>query len=57
MSFLKLNEANTIDECIDILFQSVSSGVLAIMYEIIVWRTAKLFEFINGLEDIINESE
>lgn len=54
---LSLNDANTLDECTDILLKSVSIGVCGILYEIIVWNTSKLFEFIKSLADTVNESE
>lgn len=52
-----LTEANTFDERIDILFQSISFAVCLIDYIIIVWKTSKLVKFINSLTDAINESE
>lgn len=54
---LTLNTANNFDECTDILFRSVSLGVCGILYEIIVWNTAKLLEFIDSLAETIKESE
>lgn len=54
---LTLNEADTFDECTDILYRSVSIGTSTILYVIIVWKTAKLFEFINALANIVNTSE
>lgn len=54
---LSFNEANTFDECIDILYRSVSIGICGIIYEIIVWRTSKLFGIIDSLADTVNASE
>lgn len=51
------NQADSYDEYIDILFQSVSIGACAIPYVIIVWKTPILFEFINCLADTVNTSE
>lgn len=54
---LTLTSESSFDECTDILFRSVSLGVVGILYEIIVWNTAKLFEFIDSLADTVKESE
>lgn len=54
---IMLKEAHTFDEYTDILFRSVSGGTCGIFYEIIVWKTPKLLEFINSLEDTVNTSE
>lgn len=52
-----IEEAETYDECADILFQSISIGVCCIVYVIIIWKTSILFEFIERLDDTIKESE
>lgn len=57
LTVLSLTEADTFDECTDILFRSVSAGVCGIIYEIIVWKTSKLYGFVNNLADAVNESE
>lgn len=54
---ISLNEAKTFDESTDILFRSVSTGTCTILYVIIAWKTSKLYEFINGVEDIVKTSE
>lgn len=54
---ISLNEAKTFDESIDISFRCVSNSACDIVYAIIVWKTSKLFEFINSLADIVKESE
>ena len=57
LSALTINEMNTFKEYTDIVFRSVSIGVCGILYEIIVWKTSKLFKFINNLEDTVNTSK
>ena len=52
-----INEANTFDEYTDILFRSVSMATCGILYEIFVWKTTNLVEFINSFEDIIKASK
>lgn len=54
---LSLNDAKSFSESSGILFRSVAIGVCNILYAIIVWKTSKLLEFINGLDDTITESE
>lgn len=54
---LSLNDAKAFEECIDILFRSVSIGTGAIFYGIVVWKTSELFEFINSLADTVRASE
>lgn len=51
------NESNTFDERTNILFQSVTFTVCAILYAIIVWKTSKLITFINSSVDIVKASE
>lgn len=50
-------EANTFDESMNILFQSVGIYVCGTFYAIMVWSTSKLFELINHLADTVKESE
>lgn len=52
-----LNEANGFDMHTNILFRSFSIGTCGILYEIIVWKTSQLFEFIDSSADIIGSSE
>lgn len=52
-----LNETNTFEEGTDIFFRIISIGSFGIIYEIIVWKTSKLFEFINSLAGIVQASE
>lgn len=52
-----LHEASSFVECTDILLTSVSMGTLAVVYEIIVFKTSKLFDFINDSADIVGERE
>lgn len=52
-----LNEAETFDECIDVLIRSTSVGTIGVLYSIIVWKTSILFEFIKSLADVVEESE
>lgn len=54
---ISINEANTFDDYMDVLFRSVSMGACGIIYEIIVWKTTKLFEFINILAETVSNSE
>lgn len=54
---LLLTEVDTFDERTDTLFRTSSLIVCGIFYAIIVWKTPKLFEFINRLSDIVSESE
>lgn len=51
------NQANSFDECTDILFKTVSTGVWSVLYEMVVWKTSKLLEFVNNLANNVNESE
>lgn len=57
LSAISMKDAKTDDERTDILFQSVSIGICCIVYVIIIWKTTILFDFIDGLDDTINESE
>lgn len=50
-----LGKASTFDECVDILFQSVSLGTCGIIYVIIVWKASKLFQFIDNLANTVDE--
>lgn len=52
-----ITEANSFDERTDICFKSVSIGLCCIVYVMIVWKTSILFEFIDNLDETINESE
>lgn len=52
-----LDETNTFDDFTDISFRCVSNSACNLVYAIIVWKTAKLFEFINCLADIVKLSE
>lgn len=52
-----LNEANSFDERMDIYFQYFSASGCGIIYEVIVSKTPKLFEFINNLAETVNKSE
>lgn len=54
---ISLNEANTFDECTDIVFRSVSIGTCGIFYGIIVWKTSKLFELVNSLAETVKPSK
>lgn len=51
------NDTDTFDEHIDILFRSISIGTSNIIYGIIIWKSSKLFEFINILAEIVKASE
>lgn len=57
LTAVPLKEANTFNESTNILYQIVSNGSCAIVYEIIVWKTVELIEFINGLANIVEASE
>lgn len=52
-----LNESNTFDERTNILFQSVTFTVCAMIFLIIVWKTSNLSQFINSSVDIVEASE
>lgn len=54
---IMLNEANTFDECTDILFRTVSTATCGLVYLIIVCKTSKLFKFINDIAETVNKSE
>lgn len=54
---LSLDETVSFDERTYFLFHSFSQGICGIIYEIIVWRSSKLFEFIDILADMVKESE
>lgn len=51
-----LTEVNTFVECTDILFRSVTISSFGMIYEIIVSRTNKLFEFINRVDETVQTS-
>lgn len=51
-----LNETNTFQECTDIFFRVISIGSFGIIYEIIAWKTLKLFEFIHNLAHTVQAS-
>lgn len=57
VSLASLNDTNTFSESTDILFHSVSQGFCGLIYEIIVWKTTEINEFINSLDDTINRRE
>lgn len=57
LTTLSINDANTFDECTDIMFRSISAGVCGLIYAAIVWKTSKLYEFINILNVTVQESE
>lgn len=57
LNAMLLNEADTFDDYTNILFRSVSIGTCGIFYAIIIWKTAKLCEFIDSLADTIKESK
>lgn len=52
-----LIEVDSFGERTDILFRAASIGVCGVLYTIIICQTPKLFDFIQSLEDIVNESE
>lgn len=54
---ISLNEAESFDELTDTVFRSVSISVCGIFYVIIVWKTSKLFEFIDNLDETVKTSE
>lgn len=52
-----LKDANTFDECTDILFKSVSIGACSTTYAIVVWKSSILFEFVNHVSEIVKLRE
>lgn len=57
LSMSSLNEAHTFGESIDIFLHSLSQSFAGMIYVMIVRKTSEIIEFINGLEDIINQRE
>lgn len=56
LNVMLLNEANTFDEYTNILLIAGSVSTCGIFYVIIIWKTVKLFEFINALADTVKSS-
>lgn len=54
---LSIDETVSFDERAYFLFHSFSQSICGIIYEIIVWKSSKLFEFIDKLGDLVKESE
>lgn len=52
-----LNDSNTFGERTDIFFRIVTVVSLGMIYEIIVSKTKKLFEFIKSIDDAVLTSE
>lgn len=51
-----LKDANSFDECTDILYRSISLGLCGIFYLIIVIKTSKSLQFLSNLADTYKAS-
>lgn len=49
--------SNSFDDSTNMIFQSFGTGTCAACYLIIVWKSSKLFDFINSLADMVECSE
>lgn len=49
--------AKTFEEYANSIYMTTMTISISAVYSIVVWKTEKLFQFIKGCEQIINESE